>query len=278
MRVSIGDVRLFFDVDGAKRRRDGDAVEEVPTAVILHAGPGLDHAPYKERLGPALARSAQVVYLDQRGHGRSDRSDPDRWNLDTWSSDVIAFCERLSIDRPVLVGQGWGAMIAVLVATRAPGLVSKLALAAPLARIVPDRSVAVFERLGGHAAGDAAFRFYHEPSERTVGDYLRICWPLFARSERTPGTLLRGGWNFDALIQWTSGEALTVDLRADAARVTVPTLVVQGDDDPQMPLAGVLEIVDAIPDARLVRFPDARHALFHDEPAAVEAVREFVRA
>ncbi len=277
MRVSVGDVRLFFDVEGSKLRPRGPSYDEMPTVVILHAGPGFDHAPYRESLGPALADVAQVVYVDQRGHGRSDRSAPDRWNLDTWSADVVEFCERLEIERPILVGQGWGAMIAVLVAARHPELPSRLVLAAPVARIVADRSVAMFERLGGPEAGEVAWRFYHEPTEHTVAEYLRVCFPLLSRTPRLPDTILRVVWNFEALIHWQQTEAHTFDLRPEAARVRVPTLVIHGEDDPQMPLVGGRELVDAIPGARLVTLPGARHALFHDEPRAIQAVRDYVR-
>jgi proline iminopeptidase len=278
MRVSVGDARLFFDVEGSKLRPSAASFVELPTVVILHAGPGFDHTPYKESLGPALADVAQVVYLDQRGHGRSDRSTPDRWNLDTWSADVAEFCKRLDLERPILVGQGWGAMIAVLVAARYPELPSRLALAAPLARIVSDRSVAMFERLGGPEAGEVAWRFYHEPTEHTVAEYLRVCFPLLSRRPRLVDTVLRVTWNFEPLIHWQQTEAHTVDVRSEAAGVRVPTLVIHGEDDPQMPLLGGRELVDAIPGARLLTLPGARHALFHDEPDAIEAVREFVRA
>jgi proline iminopeptidase len=277
VRVSVGDARLFFDVQGTKLRLHEARLEEVPTVVVLHAGPGFDHTPYKESLGPALADVAQVVYVDQRGHGRSDRSSPERWNLDTWSADVAEFCARLELDRPVFVGQGWGAMIAVLVAARHPELPSRLVLAAPVARIVADRSVAMFERLGGPEAGEVAWRFYHEPSEHTVAEYLRICFPLLSRKRRLPDTVLRVAWNFEALIHWQQTEAHTVDVRPEAARVRAPTLVIHGDEDPQMPLLGGRELVDAIPGARLLTLAGARHSLFHDEPAALEAVREFVQ-
>src|SRR5215211_3169699 len=116
MRVQVRDVRLFFDVDGAKLRPAGSALEERPPALILDAGPGLDHAPYKDTLGPRLVDLAQVVYLDPRGPRRSDRPEPTSWKLTAWATDVKGFWERLGIDRPVLVGEGWGAMIAVRLA------------------------------------------------------------------------------------------------------------------------------------------------------------------
>jgi predicted esterase len=47
MMVSVGDVRLFVDVDGAKLVPDGEAMRERPTIVMLH-GNGADHSPFKE--------------------------------------------------------------------------------------------------------------------------------------------------------------------------------------------------------------------------------------
>ena len=96
MRVQVGDVHLFFDVDGAKLRPDGPRMREVPTILMLHGGPGFDHSVFKPDLS-GLVDIAQIVYLDHRGNGRSDRSHPEHWNLDRWGDDVRAFCDVLEI-------------------------------------------------------------------------------------------------------------------------------------------------------------------------------------
>ncbi|MBA2460499.1 MAG: alpha/beta hydrolase, partial [Actinobacteria bacterium] len=77
MRIDVGDLRLFFDVDGAKLVPEGPWLRERPTVLLLHPGPGFDHALFKVQLGPWLAERAQVVYLDGRGGGRSDTGPPD---------------------------------------------------------------------------------------------------------------------------------------------------------------------------------------------------------
>jgi pimeloyl-ACP methyl ester carboxylesterase len=61
MRVQIGDVRLFFDVDGTKLRPEGSLMREVPTLLLLHGGPGFDHSGFKPDFAQ-LADLAQVVY------------------------------------------------------------------------------------------------------------------------------------------------------------------------------------------------------------------------
>ena len=75
MRVQVGDGRLFFDVEGAKLVPDGPKMRERPTLLLLHGGPGFDHSNFKPDLSP-LAEVAQVIYLDHRSNGRSDRTRP----------------------------------------------------------------------------------------------------------------------------------------------------------------------------------------------------------
>ena len=99
---------------------NGPWLEEVPTVVLLPPGPGADHSTYKDVLGPGLAQIAQVVYVDPRGDGRSDRSTPSRWNLDTWSSDLHQLLDALEIERPILLGSSTGALVALQYAAQHP--------------------------------------------------------------------------------------------------------------------------------------------------------------
>ena len=104
MRISIGDVKLYVDVDGAGLVIDGPSMRERPTLLMLHGGPGIDHTPFKQDFFAPLTRVAQVVYYDHRGNGRSDRGDPSDWNLDRWADDVVALCEAFGIEHPVVFG------------------------------------------------------------------------------------------------------------------------------------------------------------------------------
>jgi len=71
MHVTVNGARLFFDVEGAKLVADGPQLVERPTIILLHGGPGADHAIHKPAWS-RLADYAQVIYLDHRGNGRSD--------------------------------------------------------------------------------------------------------------------------------------------------------------------------------------------------------------
>ena len=180
MRLGVGDIRLYFDVDGAKLVPEAAWMVERPTVVMLHPGPGFDHGLFKVQLGPWLAERAQVVYLDQRGGGRSESGRPEDLRLDRWADDVRELCDALEVERPVVLGLGFGAVVALRYATRHPEHPGALVVAAPIARVVPERSIAVYERLGGAEARAVAERFYGGMDEMAFAEFLRVCFPLLS--------------------------------------------------------------------------------------------------
>jgi pimeloyl-ACP methyl ester carboxylesterase len=66
------------------------------------------------------------------------------------------------------------------------------------------------------------------------------------------------------------------DMAARVGGIEVPTFVVHGAEDRMVPPANGRALASAIPGARLVELADAAHLYTTDEPAADEAVREFL--
>lgn len=77
MRLTVNDTELYFDVDGAALVPDGPAMRERLTMLLLHGGPGFDHAYFKPSPS-ALTGAAQLVYLVHRGENNPSVSDPER--------------------------------------------------------------------------------------------------------------------------------------------------------------------------------------------------------
>ena len=107
MRISLGDVSLWFDVSGPSVIPQGDTTAERPVVVAVHGGPGLDHMTVKSALEP-LAGDFQILYFDLRGHGRSDRSSAQSWNMRTWADDLRRLCDALGLHKPVILGSSFG--------------------------------------------------------------------------------------------------------------------------------------------------------------------------
>jgi proline iminopeptidase len=272
VKIRVRDTELFFDVEGAKLVPDGPALREKPTLLLLHGGPGFDHSSFKPAFSQ-LGDCAQVVYLDHRGNGRSERGSPARWNLGDWADDVRAFCEALGIERPVVLGQSFGGMVAMAYAARHPEHPGGLILSSTAGRKRLDRIVAAFGRVGGPEAAAAARKYWEDPGSVTLPEYARVCFPLYSRTPRDPDADRRTLWNFEVMFRFGREED-DMDLLPGLARVDCPALVLAGEDDPITPLEDSLDIAAALPaaHARLVRFPGCGHGVFRDDPAAAFAV------
>ena len=187
------------------------------------------------------------------------------------------FCETLGIERPIVLGLGFGSLVAIRYAARSPAHPGALVLAAPVARMVPERSIAVYERLGGSNAREVAERFYRSMDEQAFADFLRVCFPLLSSYELTSDVIIRADWRPEVLIRWMLGESRELDLRADLARIEAPTLVLAGEDDAWAPLESVQEVVEHLPEeTQFHSFAQARHSVFRDAPAATAELLSFL--
>ena len=277
MRVQVGDVRLFVDVEGAKLVPEGPWMRERPTVVLLHPGPGFDHALFKVQIGPWLASGTQVVYFDMRGAGRSDPGRPEDLRLEQWADDVRGLCDVLHIEQPIVFGLGFGSLVALDYAARYPEHPGALVLGAPVARLDPERSIAVYERLGGPETGDIARHFYRDLDAQSFADFLRVCFPLLSSYEATSDVIARAHWNPAVLIGWMRGEAKEVDVRDRLGAVRAPALVLAGEDDAWAPLESAREVADLLGGpVRFRSFPGARHSVFRDAPEAYDELRLFL--
>ena len=160
MRIAVNGTRLWFDVEGAGVVVEGSDVRRRPTIVLVHGGPGVyDHGYFKPDFG-RLARRAQVVYLDLRGHGHSDWGSAADWTFEACADDVHAFCVALGIERPVVLGHSMGAPIVLLYGARHPGHAAGLVIQSGFARWDPERLVEAYARLAGGEVADMARRAY----------------------------------------------------------------------------------------------------------------------
>jgi proline iminopeptidase len=285
MRVLVNGVRLFFDVEGAGLVPGGGAMREKPTLVLLHGGPGMDHSFYKPWFSQ-LADIAQVIFLDHRGNGRSDASAPEHWNLAQWADDLRAFCDALGISRPIVSGTSFGGMVALAYATRHPDHPAKLILISTEAKgwSHPAQRVAVFERLGGPAAGALARRRFIEgqTDAAMLEAWLRVAFPHYTRRPLEPDVLART-IRRPEVTHWFNrpdGEGRSFDLFEQLGRIRCPTLVLGGEDDPMIPIESQADIAAALPPhlVRFERFADCGHGVVGDAPdQALAVLRDFIQ-
>jgi proline iminopeptidase len=265
MEIHVNGTRLWFDVDGPALVPDGAKMRSRPTVVLVHGGPGsYDHSYFKPHFGH-LANQAQLVYLDLRDHGRSERHDPADWSFELCADDLRAFCDALGIARPIVLGHSMGGFVAMRYGARHPGHAGGLILQSTMARFDLDRLVEGVRAVAGDEVAELARRDYGGDPV-TDEEWARVFAAFgprvpdadeLARRIRNPEVgehgmeLLRG---FDAV--------------NDLAAITSPTLVCVGELDAVTPLTAAREIVDALPPGigRLEAIQRAGHFPWLDAP------------
>lgn len=282
MRIEIEPgIRLFVDIDGPGLVPEGPVMREQPTLLLLHGGPGFDHTGFKP-LFSRLSDVAQIVCFDHRGHGRSDPRPRAEWTLDTFADDIKRLCDALGIVRPIVLGQSFGGFVAQRYIARHPAHAAKVILSSTSPHLGLERKLAMFERLGGAEAREAARAFWSAPDAHTWAAYERECRPLYNPSRpASDDAARRARFNPEILFASVGGEQQTMNLLPGLAHARCPVLVMAGALDPVCPLDDARDIAAALP-AQLVQFAEfARcgHGVWRDEPeAALARLRAFIAA
>ena len=285
MRINLGDASLWFDVSGPSVIPQGDTTLERPTLVAVHGGPGLDHINTQARLAP-LTDHVQVVYYDQRGHGRSDHSTAESWNLRTWADDLRRLCDTLGLAKPVVLGTSFGGFVALTYAGLFPDHPGGIILANTTGgRLDHQSSIEIFRRLGGDEAAEVAQRTFTELTEESEAEFNRVCLPLYSSTpgyaEQSRQQRARSIETLDVNLHYFRHEAPHFDPWTLLPSITCPALILAGEDDPICPLPTVEDLARHLPakTTRLVRLPHARHEIFRDRPdLAFPAIEEFIRS
>ena len=125
--------------------------DELPPAVCLHDVRG--HARRFERVARMLERGRLVVAYDLRGHGRSPWSGPH--TIDQHADDLHEVLDACGIDQAGLIGDGFGARVAIAYAVRNQERINSLTLLEPPLAPSPEamNEAARVERDGGGYTG-----------------------------------------------------------------------------------------------------------------------------
>ncbi len=231
-----------------------------PLAVLIHGYP-LDHRMWLDQLHGPLAERRTLCAIDLRGHGASGSSGDPVHTMELLASDVAAVIRSLA-DGPVdVVGLSMGGYAAFALWALAPQLVRSLVLANT--RAVPDSAAA---RVGR----DASIATVLDKGRATLADGM-------LKAMLAPGADAMVAARLRTMIEGTPVETIVADLRGLKDRsdrmpmlpsITVPALVIAGDQDPIAPVAESAAMAAAIPGARFVVVPGTAHLSPMENPAA----------
>ncbi|MEV0292621.1 alpha/beta fold hydrolase [Nocardia sp. NPDC050710] len=198
----------------------------------------------------------QVISLDARGHGRSEKPhDPARYSWDAMAKDVRALYDELGLEEVAQVGYSMGGVISLLVAA-ADTRVRRLAVGGIGSGVIDcggiDRRVIEVEWLIEAMKDDGAAA------------------PPIAQMFR----LLADAVDADRVAIQAVAQALDERPIETLDDVTVPALVLAGDNDPFA--AEPQRLADALPDGRAVVVP-GDHMMAVMNPGFSAALVDFLR-
>ena len=231
---------------------------------------------------PHFAAKYRILRYDLRGHGKTGSSTLDRYTIETFADDLAALLEALEIQTPVLCGQSFGGSIAQAFAVRHPERVRALVLAGSMVAVdlsLMDKllcrvffpgwamtatikllSVEKFTRfslwLGRLTKGKQFLS-----RDKAATEYLEQC--MFGMDSNEYLKIWRALYGFKLL---------------PLERITCPTLVLNGGDEPKSMLPHTQELLRRIPHAEARIIPAAHHASNMDNPQTFNSlVEEFLR-
>jgi pimeloyl-ACP methyl ester carboxylesterase len=231
--VEAGGVLTYFEVEG-----EGEPV------ILLHGG-GVGGDTWIAQTA-ALSQHYLVVVPERRGHGRTPDVDGPV-TIELLAADLAAFMDRLEIPRAHVIGWSDGGKVGAWLALARPDLVRKLVLiGAELTRAGQTPATEQLMTPEGLEELAEAFRPQYELVAPDGPGHFPVVFAKWAEMWRTMP-------DFDL---------------ADLAELTMPVLVMQGDDD-AVRLEHSVEVAKALPDAQLAVVPGTSHGLPLEKPGLV---------
>ena len=233
---------------------------------------------------PDVDAALDVHALSFRGRGLSDR-DPNHLNYhpSVYVQDVITMAEHLDITRAVFIGTSLGGIVTMLMAVEKPGLLA----GAILNDIGPDLAPEGVARIAGYVGGSAEFETWQAAAEalKAINAVAfpayredATFWLAFAkrccREER--GKVLL---DYDPKVAAALAEAGPApDLWPAFESFSCPVLAIRGAISDLYTEEIEANMKQRLPQLQTAVVPDTGHAPTLDEPAARQAIQQFITA
>ncbi len=266
----------FIDVDGVRlhylERGQGQPV------VILHGNGSMATEIDISGVLDLASDQYRVIVFDRPGYGYSERPRSSSWDPVAQARLFDRALQRMHIEKPIVVGHSWGALVAVALGLERPQDVHSLVLLSgyyyPMPRLdVPLSSVAAIPVLG-------------DLMRYTVSPLLgRMMWPLMLRKMFYPAeTSARFKQDYPVWMGLRPGQlraasteaammipaAYRLSKRYHELRMPVVLLAGAGDIH-ALPRLHSKRLHQELPNSELILVPDAGHMVTHTSPQSIVA-------
>lgn len=236
--------------------------------IMFHHGWPLSADDWDNQMLFFLAHGYRVIATDRRGHGRSDQVNHGH-DMDHYASDVNAVVEHLDLKNVIHVGHSTGGGQVARYVSRfgqPQGRVSKAVLISSVPPLMvktdanPDGTpIEVFNDFRKAFAANRA-QFYLDVAS---GPFYGFNRSGAAISQGTIQNWWRQGMNGGAIAHYEGIKAFSeTDQTEDLKQISVPVLVMQGDDDQVVPYKNAAIMQDKLlKNSQLIIYPGFPHGM-----------------
>ncbi|WP_329331929.1 alpha/beta hydrolase [Streptomyces sp. NBC_00663] len=254
-QLEVDGAALTYDDEGP---RDGEGVP----LVFVHGWTANRHR-WNHQLAH-FAEKRRVIRLDLRGHGESGGAGVR--TIAELANDVLALLDHLGIERCVLVGHSMGGMIAQTITLAHPERVERLVLVNSIGRMT-------YSRGRGLLMGVSTL----VPFKLFVATNIQRAFAPGYPREEIRAYIKASADTPREVVMTLYGAMRAFDVLDRVGEISVPTLMIHGYHDIQLPVRQMLRMAKAYPDAE-VRIIDAGHELPVEKPEELtRALDRFVR-
>lgn len=225
--------------------------------VLSHAWP-LNADAWDAQMAFLVRNGFRVIAFDRRGHGRSDQ--PAHGNdIDTYADDLADLLSTLDVRDATLVGHSiGGGEIARYVSRHGSDRIAKMILIGAVAPSTAGVPMEIFDGIRKALAGNRG-QFFKD----VAGTFLGANRPNASVPQGTIDAFWFQGMTGGILGQIDCIRAFSeVDYTEDMKRISVPTLILHGDDDQNVPIEiSARQSVKLIPNATLKVYPGGSHGI-----------------
>jgi non-heme chloroperoxidase len=244
--------------------------------IVFHHGWPLTADDWDNQMLFFLSEGYRVIAFDRRGQGRSSQTDIGH-DMDTFASDTVDLVAALDLRNAVHVGHSTGGgVVARYVATAEPGRVSKAVLIGAITPILGQTAsnptgipLKVFDGFRKALIDNRSQYYLDLPSGPFYG---------FNREGAKVSQGLIQNWWRQGMSGGAKGQLDTItafsetDFTEDLKSISVPVLVMHGEDDQIVPVdLTARRAVALLPNGSLKTYEGLPHGLFATHPDLINA-------
>ncbi len=285
MYAVINGSRLFFDITGLQYEADGPQVKEKPVCLVFHGGPGSSHLHYLPSI-LKLSQTMQLIFIDDRNCGKSERGDLSTSTLKQNAADGEALRKYLGLDKVFVLGQSYGGMKVQRFTIDYPeSIYGAIVVCSSPSHRFHDTAEEVVKRRGTPEQLQTYRDTFKGESKLELLEFLGIMDNLYhyryndeIKQEVINSNLRGEGWASSELCQYQLfGELKSFDLIPELKNVKVPMLILGGKEDFITAPVHSEEIHEAVKGSELHIVENCSHEIWDDRPDYIfPTIIEFV--